>query len=350
MKRADSLECSYGDAHLQGAECSLFNKGIYYNILLGFRNIGRAEEVSSRLSDQKWSAGHRTELVGSQRSGCPCWHEEAACQLGSCPHGCCSRARLQRLCPVPTEGGFFPCISSHCLCSEVEFHRHGKTHISWWKLNGTGAPCASSSGKCSLYLSGLRTTWEEDPNRGWESVSLLCSSFDSYLLRSVLFFVFVSMFSFCPGCHSVFNVQVVDSQNCVERDREHDAGRLPAPAFPHIRVACLLLGTLASTWTDRRWSAVCLWLSKLCHWVYLALLGTDSGFYCKHDCTFCLTPSPTAQLGSFVSGTKGGRYKWFLLWSFVYDSVWVELGPCGTHWCKETVVVAASWAYVAQVS
>lgn len=56
-----------------------------------------------------------------------------------------------------------------------------------------------------------------------------------YILCS--FFVFVSMFSFCPGYHSVFNVQVVDSQDCVERNREHDAGRLPAPAVPHIRVA-----------------------------------------------------------------------------------------------------------------
>lgn len=202
----------------------------------------------------------------------------------------------------------------------------------------------------SLYLSGLHTTWEEDPNRGRESVSLLCSSLDSYLLCSVLFFVFVPMFTFCPGYHCVVNVQVVDSQNCVERNREHDAGRLPAPAFPHMRVTCLLLGALASTWTARRWSAVCLWLSKLCHWLYLALLGTDSGFYWKHDCTFCLTPSPTAQLGSFVSETKGGRYRWFLLWPFVYDSAWVELGPCGTHWCKETVVVAASWAYVPNIS
>lgn len=60
---AVSVILCYGDARVQGADRrSLFNKGIYYSISLGYKNIGRVEEASSRLRDQKWSADHRTEL------------------------------------------------------------------------------------------------------------------------------------------------------------------------------------------------------------------------------------------------------------------------------------------------
>lgn len=68
----------------------------------------------------------------------------------------------------------------------------------------------------------------------------------------------------------------------------------------------------------RQWSAIYQWFSKLQICLYLVLLLTDSGIYCKYNYTFCFISTPAAELGSYVSGNKDGRYKWFFLWSFLF--------------------------------
>lgn len=114
---AVSVILCYGDARLQGADRrSLFNKGIYYSISLGYKNIGRVEEASSRLRDQKWSADHRTELVTST-VGVPAEMRRMPCQLGSCHHGCCSRAMVVG--PTPAERCFIQGVSAHFPRSKV---------------------------------------------------------------------------------------------------------------------------------------------------------------------------------------------------------------------------------------